>query len=59
MVDMPSDIEDTPTAVCDACGGSGSSKEHGFDCETCAGDGWVFVIERAAQAAKQGEAKTQ
>lgn len=53
MADMPRDLDDTPTALCAACGGSGTSQEHGFDCETCLGDGWVFVpLVRATQAAK-------
>ncbi len=55
-MDIP-DLEDTPTAQCEACGGTGQDKGHGFDCEQCAGDGWVLVCGDAQRAqAQKGQA---
>lgn len=39
--------EDLPTALCAVCYGTGCDLTHGFDCEQCHGDGWVYVYDRA------------
>ena len=50
------ELDDTPTAQCGWCNGTGRAPSNGYDCEQCQGDGWVFVPEPAkrAQAQKQG-----
>lgn len=46
------ELDNTPTAQCGMCNGSGQSKEHGYDCEHCQGDGWVYVTDTAQRAAQ-------